>query len=138
MEQKTKTVWLCNNCYGNDVHTKMWINANTNEVMGMVSDGEDDDNWCSYCEQHTGMHRVNYPEDLELKVLGFQVVNEFGYAVADYDYMGKNNPEYTLLSLSEALNIISINDECRLRTIYDHEVMKEDFHFTFKGDPITN
>ena len=45
-------MFVCENCGGSNIQTKMWIDPNTNEVIDSVSDGDSDDNWCDDCEEH--------------------------------------------------------------------------------------
>jgi hypothetical protein len=50
-----KQVWTCSNCGSTNVETKKWVNLNTNVVGDSVSDGEEEDNYCSDCD---GYHPV--------------------------------------------------------------------------------
>ncbi len=51
-------MWVCSDCGSTNVQTKRWVDLNTNEVKGEVSDGESDDNWCEGCESHTDVSYV--------------------------------------------------------------------------------
>lgn len=49
------TTLVCENCGSSNVQTKMWVDANTNEIKDSVSDGESNDNWCEDCETHPNL-----------------------------------------------------------------------------------
>ena len=51
-KKKKQMMWVCSNCGSTNVQTKMWVNLNTNEPEGEVSDGDSSDNWCEDCEGH--------------------------------------------------------------------------------------
>lgn len=42
----------CSYCGSKDVATKMWVSINTQKIIDLCSDGEDDDNWCNNCQTH--------------------------------------------------------------------------------------
>lgn len=54
-----KMMWVCSDCGSTNVQTKRWVDLNTNEIKGEVSDGESDDNWCDNCGSHSN---VEYKE----------------------------------------------------------------------------
>lgn len=58
----------CAECGSTDVQTKMWVNPNTNEIDGNVSDGETDDNWCKICQIHVKLNIIE-TELIKIKYL---------------------------------------------------------------------
>lgn len=123
-----KTVFLCKNCRGNNVQTKMWVEINGNAVMDACSDGEDDDNYCPDCGKHTGVYLVEQKDNT--KLIGFQVVSN--------DDKGDIHPDmdgsFCIYSLSQCQEMINDDDSWRLLAIYTDEV--EEPTFMFKGNPI--
>jgi len=43
--------WICDECGSDKVQSQYWVDLNTGETQGMVSD-EAADNWCEGCQQH--------------------------------------------------------------------------------------
>lgn len=43
------TLLVCEQCGGDNIQVKAWVNANTNEFINDASDGEGEDNWCTDC-----------------------------------------------------------------------------------------
>ena len=54
-----RTKLVCTNCGSDNVHTKAWVNANTNEYVSDISDGETEDNWCDNCKGHHKLEQVS-------------------------------------------------------------------------------
>ena len=52
---------VCQNCEGSNIEVRAWIDPNTNKVVDLCSDGEDDDNWCRDCDEHV------YFTEIEMK-----------------------------------------------------------------------
>jgi hypothetical protein len=50
MDNKSTTV--CSECGSEEVETLMWVNPNTNEIGGTLSEGEAQDNFCKLCQSH--------------------------------------------------------------------------------------
>jgi len=42
----------CERCNGTNIETKVWADANTDEVLDCVEPNNADDNWCRDCEEH--------------------------------------------------------------------------------------
>lgn len=42
---------VCKKCGGDNIQTKVWVNANTNKYIGEI-EGSAADNWCDDCEEH--------------------------------------------------------------------------------------
>ena len=42
---------ICCECGGINIENKAWVDANTNRVLDICSDDEED-NWCRDCEKH--------------------------------------------------------------------------------------
>lgn len=55
--EQTRIAWVCKNCGGHNVQTKYWVDLNTNQIVGNVSDGEDQDNYCPDCDGHHGVEQ---------------------------------------------------------------------------------
>lgn len=53
-----RTKLVCTNCGSDNVHTRAWVNANTNEYISDISDGEAEDNWCANCKGHHKLEQV--------------------------------------------------------------------------------
>jgi len=43
---------VCSNCGSENVQSKAWVNANTNEYVGDCTDGSPEDFWCEDCKGH--------------------------------------------------------------------------------------
>lgn len=48
-------IMVCQKCGSKSVDIKVWVDANTNEITGIASDGDSDDTWCNDCQDHTGL-----------------------------------------------------------------------------------
>lgn len=48
-------IFCCKVCGGLNVEQKVWADVNTDTVLDVVSDREDEDTWCRDCEDHTGI-----------------------------------------------------------------------------------
>jgi hypothetical protein len=122
-----KTVSLCSNCHGDKVQTKMWVEINTNAVLDSCSDGEDDDNYCPDCQQHTDTYLAELNDDA--KVIGFQVVSN--------DNKGEIHPNmdasFCVYSLSQCQEMMDDDDSWRLLAIYTNDI--EEPTMMFKGKP---
>ncbi len=55
--EQTRIAWVCKNCGGEHVQTKYWVDLNTNQIIGNVSDGEEQDNYCPDCDGHHGVEQ---------------------------------------------------------------------------------
>lgn len=42
----------CGYCGSTDVQRKEWVEVNSGQIMGAVSDGEEEDNWCPECMEY--------------------------------------------------------------------------------------
>lgn len=122
-----KTVYLCKNCHGNKVQSKMWVDMNTDAVVDSCSDGEDEDNYCPDCGQHTGIYHAEFKDDAE--VIGFQVVsNDY-----DRDIHPEMDASFCIYSLSQCKEMICDDNSWGLLAIYTDDI--EEPTFMFEGDP---
>jgi len=54
---------VCEKCKGTNIERKVWADANSDEVLDAVSDGDEiEDNWCRDCEEHVFFNDVNEDE----------------------------------------------------------------------------
>ena len=58
--------FVCEECGGTDIQIKAWVDANTLEYQEGCDLGDEDDNWCEDCEEHTNiMHKDEYDKQKE-------------------------------------------------------------------------
>lgn len=131
-KDKTKDVWICDNCGSDNVQVKSWVSLNTNVIIdsASASDGETDDEtddfWCEDCEGHhkTTLHTIPFLK----QVVGFQVVGNDG----------KLHPKIIkshIYNLSQARKMINDNCSWELVTIWNGDI--ENPVMMFKGNPRT-
>jgi len=134
-EHCTKTVLVCPNCKSDNVHVKMWVNPNTNEVIDSASDGEEDDEWCDDCREHYKLNTVTLKPSA--KVIGFQVVGE-----EHTKEEGNIHPDmagsFCIYNLEQAREMIEnsigrrFENNWRLLAIWEGDI--EEPTFMFNGD----
>lgn len=56
---RPRTKLVCTNCGSDNVQTKAWVNANTNEYISEASDGCVEDNYCENCDGHHRLELVD-------------------------------------------------------------------------------
>ena len=49
---------VCSNCGSDNVQSKAWVNANTNEYVSECTDGSSEDFWCEDCKGHHNLTSV--------------------------------------------------------------------------------
>lgn len=126
-----KKIFLCSNCHGDKVQTKMWVEINTKIVDDLCSDAEEADNYCPYCNKHVQTYLAEVVDDF--RVVGFQVVGK-----DNTENAGEIHPDmdasFCLYSLSQAQKMLGRDFKWRLLTVYDGDI--EEPTFMFKGDPL--
>ena len=129
-QEKSKTLWLCASCNSDKVEVKSWVNLNTNEISGEVSDGDDNDNWCKDCEGHNPVYQSKLKASA--KVVGFQVVGK-----EETPDEGNIHPDmagsFCLYNLSQAREMTGKHGYWNLLTIWSGDV--EEPTIMFEGDP---
>lgn len=45
-------ILVCEECGSQSVQTLMWVNINTNEIIGGLSCEDESNNWCEVCQSH--------------------------------------------------------------------------------------
>jgi hypothetical protein len=75
-KDKVKTVYRCQHCKSDNVETKAWVNANTNQLSSDPIVGEGNEAYCLDCQQHGELvlDTIPYLENF----IGFQVINDKG------------------------------------------------------------
>lgn len=127
-EGKVKKLWLCPHCGSDNVETKAWVNANTNELS--TYDNGEDEGYCNDCESHGELILSDVKYNAE--IVGFQVVD---------DVKGEMHPDMTgsfcLYNLTQAREMIRNSDDptdCwKLLAIWTGDV--EEPTIMFEGDP---
>ena len=98
----------CSECKSTDIQIKMWVDLNTNEPNGNVSEGETEDNWCKNCEAHTQFEDFQELSVLDKILLQKQLDSieaEFIQHFEEYDIEDKWNAGYLAIgSIPELLS----------------------------------
>jgi len=89
-EEKEK--YVCSDCGGSNVHVKVWIDANTEEVVCDLSVDDKEGGWCEDCNKHVYVVAEKY----------------FGLDEADEDE--ESFTTTVLLSISEDGEITDVSD----------------------------
>ncbi|MDA3778835.1 MAG: hypothetical protein PF487_01145 [Bacteroidales bacterium] len=114
----TKTVLVCTNCNSDNVQTKMWVKANTKEVLDSAGDDSDEDSWCEDCQGHHDLEtKTMIPRK---KVIGFQVEDANGTHIMHPDM----DASFCVYNLSQAIEMIKSdnNDYWKLLTIWTDDI----------------
>ena len=50
-----KPTYCCSQCGGTNIQVQAWVNANTNEYVDDIGEGEC---WCENCQKHTTIREI--------------------------------------------------------------------------------
>ncbi len=127
--KKTKKLWLCPHCGSDNVETKAWVNANTDELS--TYDSGEDEGYCNDCQEHGEL--IHSDVKINAEIVGFQVVGEEGYP-NEGDIHPDMDASFCLYSLSQAREMLK-NGSCnwKLLAIWTGDV--EEPTIMFEGDP---
>ena len=69
-----KDIYVCSNCGGEDIESKMWVHINNGTIDYDISNfTEFEDNWCKDCQENTTIiekHKFEYEEPTKAEEAG--------------------------------------------------------------------
>jgi hypothetical protein len=128
LNKETKTILVCPNCKSDNVQVKMWVKANTNEIVDSASISGEEDDWCEDCQSGQTLSLVTLKPSA--KVIGFQVIGKEGTNVEGqlHPNMGAS---FCIYNLSQARKILKKSYlKWRLLAIWEGDIEEPIFMFS--------
>lgn len=126
-----KIKYICSKCRSEDVFVKEWINPNTNEVLN-ISNNEDEDVWCNSCKDNIPLFIDLVPEtsdEFNSKFKEFLAKGHYGCAISNKKMLEYLNSKFLGFSKNPNFKYFQIkskfNDYCFYCEGISHEVSYE-------------